>query len=163
MRLEVHYAIDNSSQDLVFKTKPSNENTILIGHRDINHKHFAYSKNTYEYKWNYEKSIDIDYIEKTCKNNSTVGKLNKYIITFNSSVEKNNFAAFMYSEKGFKFYCKLFTSMNIDSTAPLSKVIPKVDWSKPWTVEEILADYNYTEEEIKEVMNDLVNFKYMED
>ena len=40
---------------------------------------------------------------------------------------------------------------------------PKVDWTHPWTVEEILADYGYTEDEIKEVMEDLKNFKGMDD
>ena len=58
---------------------------------------------------------------------------------------------------------KIFTAVNADSYVVPSKFTPKVDWTRSWTVEEILAEYNYTEEEIKEVMNDLVNFKYMED
>jgi hypothetical protein len=53
--------------------------------------------------------------------------------------------------------------MNIDSYCHVSKFIPKVDWTRAWTVEEILADYGYTETEIAEVMADLENFKGMED
>ena len=41
--------------------------------------------------------------------------------------------------------------------------MPKVDWTRSWTVEEILKDYGYTEDEIKEVMEDLKNFKGMDD
>ena len=47
--------------------------------------------------------------------------------------------------------------------ADSDKVFPKVDWTRSWTVEEILKDYGYTEGEIKEVMEDLKNFKGMDD
>lgn len=47
-------------------------------------------------------------------------------------------------------------------SAALKKFLPKVDWARPWTVEEILIEYNYIEE-IKEVMEDLKNFKGMND
>ena len=53
--------------------------------------------------------------------------------------------------------------MNIDGTVTYDRVFPKVDWTRSWTVEEILADYGYTEDEIKEVMEDLKNFKGMDD
>jgi hypothetical protein len=45
----------------------------------------------------------------------------------------------------------------------LYKVFPKVDWTRSWTVEEILKEYGYTQKEIEEVLNDLVNYKGMED
>lgn len=69
----------------------------------------------------------------------------------------------MYSDNGFRFMSKLFTSMNVDSYCSADKFLPKVDWTRSWTVEEILAYYGYTQKEIDEVMNDLVNFKGMED
>jgi uncharacterized protein (DUF433 family) len=40
-------------------------------------------------------------------------------------------------------------------------LFPKVDWTRTWTVEEILADYNYTEDEIKAIIKDLSKFKGM--
>ena len=54
------------------------------------------------------------------------------------------------------------TAVNCDSAIVLGKVFPKVDWTRAWTVEEILADYGYTETEIAEVIADLENFKGME-
>ena len=70
---------------------------------------------------------------------------------------------FMYSDNGFRFYAKILSALNKDSTEVLSKWVPKVDWTRSWTVEEILKDYDYTEEEIAEVMADLDNFKGMDD
>jgi hypothetical protein len=69
----------------------------------------------------------------------------------------------MYSTDGFRFLSKVFAALNVDSMIPTGKFLPKVDWTRPWTVEEILADYGYTKAEIDEVMADLVNFKGMED
>ena len=58
---------------------------------------------------------------------------------------------------------KIAAAVNVDSTVGINKILPKVDWTHPWTVEEILKDYGYTEDEIKEVMEDLKNFKGMDD
>lgn len=54
---------------------------------------------------------------------------------------------------------KVFTALNVDSCISLNKVMPKVDWTRPWTVEEILKEYNYEDLEIKEIMLDLNNYK----
>ena len=69
----------------------------------------------------------------------------------------------MYSTNGFRFFAKVFVAANKDSTIPLSGLLPKVDWTRSWTVEEILADYGYTPDEINEVMDDLKNYKGMDD
>jgi hypothetical protein len=69
----------------------------------------------------------------------------------------------MYSKDGFRFLSKVFTAVNVDSTINLGKIFPKVDWTKPQTVESILKDYGYTPSEIEEVVVDLANFKGMED
>ena len=53
--------------------------------------------------------------------------------------------------------------MNADSYCHVKRFLPKVDWTRPWTVEEILKEYGYTQKEIEEVINDLTNFKGMED
>ena len=58
---------------------------------------------------------------------------------------------------------KLWSSMNVDGGLFIEKWFPKVDWTRSWTVEEILADYGYTEDEIKKVMEGLKNYKGMED
>ena len=86
-----------------------------------------------------------------------------YGVKFNTTTEFDNFIKLIYSSTGFKFLSKVMTSLNVDSFIALNKFLPKVDWTRSWTVEEILKDYGYTEDEIKEVMEDLKNFKGMDD
>lgn len=90
---------------------------------------------------------------------------NRFFISqcvFNTSQEKRNFAKFVYSPDGFRFISKLFTAVNCDGTIKMH-VLPKVDWTRPQTVESILKDYGYTPSEIEEVVADLANFKGMEE
>lgn len=77
---------------------------------------------------------------------------------FNSALEKKNFTYFVYSVDDFKFISMLFECYNSDYIF-LSRVFPHVDWHKSWTVE-VLKEYNYSDEEIKAVMNDLHSGKY---
>ena len=148
------------SRDLVKQAGP--ERSLIFTKRDVNHKHLPYSKKVNSYKWNVESSITADYL------------INNTAIDFNNAVsiemlicathlEKINQANFYYSKDGFKFISKLFTAVNVDSRIELTKILPKVDWTRSWTVEEILKDYGYTEDEIKTVMADLDNFKGMDD
>ena len=137
------------------------DTTYLIGLRDINHRHLPYSKKIFNYRWNNSNDLDTAILLSNVSHGK--GMYNIGWITFGTPVEKSNFAKFTYSNNGFRFLCKVFTSMNIDGTVTYDKVFPKVDWTRPWTVEEILKDYGYTEDEIKEVMEDLKNFKGMDD
>ena len=136
-----------------------NSRTVILSMRDVNHGHLPYNKDCDSYKWNIEKSIDFDYLldNRVSKTNNQFFIAN---INFETGIEKENFVKFMYSEDGFRFYSKLWTAMNIDGGIP-SMAFPKVDWTKEWTIEEILKDYGYTDKEIQEVMDDLVNFKGM--
>ena len=162
-----HYAIDKAQHQLSFSGKTVEDfthitpyNSFTLHVRDINHAHMPYSKNCTSYKWNVEKSIDIKYIF----DNHSAGNqphLTYGFIIFNSNEEKDNFTNFIYSKNGFRFISKLWTAIHTDSAILLKKAFPKVDWSREWTVEEILKDYGYTDKEIKEVMDDLKNFKGM--
>lgn len=139
-----------------------NEHAILIGSREIPNGHLPYSKTITTYKWNVEKSIDFNYLLE--HHHDSIGAAIQYgYFEFSTPAEKQNFVDFIYSNKGFKFIAKIFTALSLDGRIAFSKWAPKVDWSRSWTVEEILADYEYTEDEIKEVMEDLKNFKGMED
>lgn len=159
-----HYAIDD------FMYKPSLkafeditvEQSIYIGKRDIKSEHLPYSRESIVTKYNTNKITKQEVIDQSAKSEQALGRVGDfYLIKFNTEAEKNNFAAFMYSEIGFKFLCKIFIALNVDSSINLNKFMPKVDWTRPWTVEEILIDYDYTEAEIKEVMDDLkTNSKY---
>ena len=132
--------------------------TFIIGLRDINHKHMPYSKNCVTYNWNVNEELDFNYILNNCLN--TNGWLLISDCQFNTEIEKQNFVRFIY--QNFKFTSKVFTALNCDGGVK-SIAFPKVDWTRSWTVEEILKDYGYTEDEIKEVMEDLKNFKGMDD
>ena len=137
------------------------DTTYLIGLRDINHRHLPYSKKIFNYRWNNSNNLDTAILLSNVSHGK--GMYNIGWITFGTPVEKSNFAKFTYSNNGFRFLCKVFTSMNIDGTVTYDRVFPKVDWTRSWTVEEILADYGYTENEIKAVMADLDSFKGMDD
>ena len=160
-----HYAIDKSSELQNIKN-PDLTKIIFIGSRDINHKHLPYSKNTLTNNINLNLLSYKEICEKFCmKSAKEKGELyfqgNCFVL--NTQKEKDNIINLVYSKDGFRFISKLFTSMNVDGRTPLYKVFPKVDWTRSWTVEEILKDYGYTEDEIKEVMEDLKNFKGMDD
>lgn len=160
-----HYAIDSGRRPHFGSiTIEDNTNTVLLGIRDMNHKHLSYSKTCDTYLWNVEKTVDINKLKSNIgKTGSSNSQASHYFIVFNTSIEKDNFVNFMYSVDGFRFFSKVFTALNTDSMIALSRFLPKVDWTRPWTVEEILKEYGYTQKEIEEVINDLVNFKGMED
>ena len=148
------------SRDLVKQIGP--ERSLIFTKRDVNHKHLPYSKKVNSYKWNVESSITADYlINNTAVDFNNTVSIEMLICT--TSLEKINQANFYYSKDGFKFISKLFTAVNVDSRIDLTKILPQVDWTRSWTVEEVLKDYDYTEEEIAEVMADLDNFKGMDD
>lgn len=148
------------SRDLVKQVGP--ERSLIFTKRDVNHKHLPYSKKVNSYKWNVEASITADYlISNTAIDFNNAVSIEMLIC--NTNLEKINQANFYYSKDGFKFISKVFTAVNVDSRIELAKILPKVDWTRPWTVEEILADYGYTKIEIADVMADLNNFKGMED
>lgn len=72
-------------------------------------------------------------------------------IFFKTMQEKNNFTEFWYEGGKDNLMNKLIKGLNKDSS-PVNLAIPRVDWSHPWTDEEILKEYGYTEEEIKEIL-----------
>ena len=56
----------------------------------------------------------------------------------------------LYSE----FMEKLWQALNVDSYCKPDKFMPKVDWRRSWTPEQILEEYGYTEDEIKETLGE---------
>ena len=162
-----HYAIDNH----ICKPKIARFKTIDLrkcfytGKRDLAAGHLPYSKDSMSYKINFNLLTDHDeFLANSSKSEQALGNSGNYtVVPFNTNEEKDNLIKFLYSKLGFKFICKLFTAINVDCYVVPSKYLPKVDWTRSWTVEEILKDYGYTEDEIKEVMEDLKNFKGMDD
>ena len=168
-RLRKHYAIDaanlSGATDSQFK-QFNLDTTVTVSSRDVNHKHLPYSKTCETYRYNVLKNITNEEIfesRKALRKGVYDGWLSITGILNKTKTEKDNQVAFMYSKNGFRFLAKIFTACNVDGTLNFGKVFPKVDWTRSWTVEEILKDYGYTEDEIKEVMEDLKNFKGMDD
>ena len=140
--------------------------TFIIGQRVIASGRLPKGTDNDAYRWNVLKELTSqDLLEKhlpECYKKMGTNRVTFSAITFNTEIEKDNFVDFVYSNRA--FISKIFTAVNVDSgTYPLGKLFPKVDWTRSWTVEEILKDYGYTEDEIKEVMEDLKNFKGMDD
>lgn len=140
------------------------EKSIIMGFRDCIHNHLPFTKDTNSYRFNVEKSINSKWLYDNLwnqKGNFGKGQITYSSLVFDTEKEKDNFAKFMYSEDGFRFISKVFTAC-ITSRLDGRILLPKVDWTKSWTVEEILKDYGYSDSEIKEVMDDLKNFKGMD-
>ena len=72
-------------------------------------------------------------------------------IFFSTEEEKKNFTEFWYRNGISGLMHKLIKRMH-KSSGTIDTAIPRVDWSRPWTDEEILKEYGYTEEEIKEIL-----------
>lgn len=162
-RNRVHYAIDampGAGQTLKNAGIWDCSKTFIMGYRDMNHKHMPYGKNCTTYKWNVEESIDMQYLIDN--HNTRDGRFMISQCVFNTEKEKKNFVNFIYSPDGFRFISKLFTAVNCDGTIR-PHVFPKVDWTRPQTVESILLDYNYTPAEITEILDNLKNYRYMDE
>lgn len=72
-------------------------------------------------------------------------------IFFSTEEEKKNFTDFWYKNGTQGLMHKLIKGMH-KSSGTIDTAIPRVDWSHPWTDEEILKEYGYTEEKIKEIL-----------
>lgn len=70
---------------------------------------------------------------------------------FKTALEKQNISNFWYNSKIMSEIAKGFNKQSLSNTSVL---LPKVDWSRPWTDEQILEDYGYTKEEIDEILNE---------
>lgn len=162
-----HYAIDNATYKpklATFKTDFDLARCLFIGKRYVSDEHLPYTKKAAGYLVNKERNITHDQlISMSAKSEQANGNVGDFSLAqFNTVAEQNNITDFLYSTDGFRFIAKVLISINADSYCHMNKFIPKVDWTRSWTVEEILADYGYTEDEIKEVMEDLKNYKGME-
>lgn len=163
LRTKTHYAIDTAQARPKWTAeiqRANVHNSFIIHMRDANHGYIPNTGKATSVQWNKEKALTLDYIHENHWQNNTQSTYG--FIIFNSEEERDNFTTFML-DTGWAFMCKVMKAMSTDCTVAFSKYLPKVDWTRAWTVEEILADYGYTETEIAEVIADLDNFKGMED
>ena len=160
-----HYAIDATcapSNYEAYKNKINVDTTFIVHTRDINHRYIPYKGKAYSVSWNINKIGTVEHLHERYWTMGGGRQSTYAFTTFNTAIERNNYTDFML-KNGWKFMCKIFKAINADGWVAASIWAPKVDWTRSWTVEEILKDYGYTEDEIKTVMADLDNFKGMDD
>ena len=160
-----HYAIDATcapSNYEAYKNKINVDTTFIVHTRDINHRYIPYKGKAYSVNWNINKIGTIEYLHERYWTMGGGRQSTYAFTTFNTALERNNYTDFML-KSGWKFMCKIFKALNADGWVAASIWAPKVDWTRSWTVEEILKDYGYTEEDIAKIMADLDNFKGMDD
>lgn len=161
-----HAGIDNSVAGMLAKDfeKVEVSKSIYLGGREMHNKHLPYDIESMTNRYNIGKVDKEELIEASKARIKDYGRMGHfYIIPFDTELEKKNIVDFMYSKDGFRFMSKLFTALNVDNAIAVGKWFPKVDWTRPQTVESILKDYGYTPSEIGEVVADLANFKGMEE
>ena len=157
-----HYAIDNavSEVNVTRAESLSPDLDFVIGVRDLekNHK-MPYSKTGIAYIWNVKKSVDAKYLYDNYKHSvkGSVKSLHLSVASFKTKKEHDNFVDFVFGNPAFML--KVIRALQSDGYVNLGKVFPKVSWERKWTVEELLREYEYTEQEIQEVMSDLDRFK----
>ena len=142
-----HYAIDacvtNTSLPDTF---PTCENSFYITERTPCDGIHLITGDSLDVKWNIYRNISVEDIPRS-------GSMYKGTwIFFKSDIERQNFADYWYSNGKQGLLHNLLRGSNKQGGA-VKNLLPKLDWTRPWTDEEILKDYGYTDEEIKEILS----------
>ena len=160
-RKREHYAIDAGKYPCKFedvKDTVTPQNTFIVHSRDMNHGYIPNKQGPFSVEWNINKKYDINYIHEKYWTMGSGRQSTYAYITFKTEKEKDNFTKFILGD-GWDFMCKVLKALNVDGSVAFAKWMPKVSWERKWTVEELLREYEYTEQEIQEVMSDLSRFK----
>ena len=113
-----------------------------------------------------EEFAPFDYTTKygSCKNNKSFSSF--VVRGFKTKEEKINFAKWWYSSEligdgkpKHGLTSLLIASLEKGTSSSFAEILPIVDWTREWTDEEILKEYGYTDEEIKEVLDKAKHFK----
>ena len=133
-------------------------NGFILSHRESAHGHLPYSKTSVQYRWNVLHNITPEEVCTIWSPRMQNDKTNAILVCLPTARERDNLANFLYSKDGFRFLSMQFDAMQSDF-AQYWNVFPKVDWTRSWTVQEILKEYSYTDEEIAQVMEELKKYK----
>lgn len=155
-----HYAIDRFAYNANVKTGDNFpvQTSFLLTSRTVQDgvHHASYKKalageandkTAMDVKWNVLGNVSMRDVHIT-KSNKGKDMYTVCWIEFNTAEEKENFANWWYNGKLSEM---LIRGLNMTSGTP-RPALPKVDWTRPWTDEEILADCGYTEKEIEEIL-----------
>ena len=100
------------------------------------------TENCLDSEWNVKNVCDYAVFPK-----STGGQA--VFSTFNTCTERNNIIRWWYSSS---IASSLVRGISKQSLSESYSFLPKVDWTRSWTDEEILRDYGYTEDEIGDLL-----------
>lgn len=133
---------------------------VAIHRRDAANGHLPYTK-TPEWKFNIGNISQEEYAKERAElyKGQLTGNLTSDPIFFDTKAEADNYKNFIYSKDGFRFTSMVWSTYKTDSSEAFEKCFPRVDWSKAQTVQSILKLYNYTDEEIAEVISELDDYK----
>lgn len=105
---------------------------VCILYRAMMHCYLTYSEESFEYRFN--------------KYNDTSNFARLFsLYNMRTKEEKRNWVNFMYSDEGRKFTKAVWTAISTDTEEYYG--FPQLDWTKSWTLEEVLDYYEYTDEE----------------
>ena len=110
-------------------------------------------ENCADYRWNMLNEVILDSNERSDRALPKDNKSDLYgalFSIFKTPEEKLNISSYWYSSK---IMTEIVRGLNKQSFPNTTLFLPKVDWNRSWTDEEILRDYGYTEDEIKEILN----------
>lgn len=130
---------------------------IMLGNgpKTLKNRDDSFRTDDRHYIWNFLKpdnTID-NYFKPSLK-----GGIGQTVTVFATEQEADNFKNWAHSgELSGKgrlqgLFSILLRGMNKPTSCPFPYAIPRVDWTRPWTDEEILRDYGYTEDEIKQIL-----------
>lgn len=100
------------------------------------------TKNCLDYTWNIENICDYSKFPKSTGAQAIFS-------TFKTNAERENIISWWYQSK---IASDLVCGLNRQSLSESYAFLPKVDWTRPWTDEQILKDYGYSDEEITEIL-----------
>lgn len=126
------------------------------GPKTLKNKDGSFRNEDRHYIWNFIKpDTTIDNYFKP----SPKGDIGQTVTIFATEQEADNFKNWAHSgELSGKgrlqgLFSILLRGMNKPTSCPFPYAIPKVDWTRPWTDEEILRDYGYTDDEINQILH----------
>lgn len=106
------------------------------------------AKPAFDVRWNIFKDVSWENFHRVYDKSSKKWHTTYSFIHFDTEVEHDNFARWWYNGGLSNMLVK-----GLNKTSGSCKsALPKVDWTRPWTDEEILRDCGYTEEEIEELL-----------
>ena len=144
------YKISQNKEEVRDALNKANSNTYFFVYRRTSKDGIHTNDDAIDRKWNLGQNVSNTIFDITKWTGGAWGTQGGFI-QFNAKNEKDNFTEFWYRDGKDGLMNKLIKGLN-KSCGTIELAIPRVDWTRKWTAEEILKEYGYTDEEIKEII-----------